>query len=164
MPISFVSLPNSDLIRNDSNALDLIEGFDDLGMLCQHLNTAYRKGEPLVSDDLYDHVFLKGLRQQQPDHPFLHTVEPEPVNPALRLVQHARPMTSTLKGYEQADVTRYVRAVERAASEMGINPSAHGKLTKWEWRRETLMMTGRSSLHGAMGSKARMSHTSLSTG
>lgn len=122
MPISFDALPKSSLIIGDSTSFDLIVQFDDLGELCRHLNTAYRSGEPLVSDALYDQVFLAGLRQQQPDHPYLHNVEPEPVNPALGLVQHATPMLSTAKAYSGEEVAQYVRSVTRAAHKIGINP------------------------------------------
>ena len=41
-------------------------------------NTLYRAGEPLISDSVYDAVFLEELRRRDPQHPFLHTVEPEP--------------------------------------------------------------------------------------
>lgn len=123
MPIPFDSLANNTLIQADSDALDLIIRFDDITELCQHLNDAYRRGEAIVSDVVYDNVFITTLRQQQPDHPFLHQVEPEPVNPRLPLVQHERPMLSTIKGYDQEAVASYVRRVSQAALVLGITPA-----------------------------------------
>lgn len=71
MPIHVDGLPNNRLLKGDSTTLNLLENFDDLGTLCEHLNDAYRLGAPFVSDRVYDQVFLAGLRQQQPNHPLL---------------------------------------------------------------------------------------------
>lgn len=120
MPIPFDTLANRYLIQGDSAALDLLVKFDDLGDLCAYLNEVYRRGEPIVSDTIYDRVFLASLREQQPDHHFLHQVEPEPVSTNLRLVAHKKPMLSTAKSYNQEGVNSYVRSVLRAAQELGI--------------------------------------------
>lgn len=123
MPIQISSLPNTELIEAMPEVLALLEQHDDLGALCEHLNAAYRDGEALVSDGIYDQVFLAGLQEQQPDHHFLHSVEPESINPDLPLVRHITPMLSTLKAYGNAEVEGYVSRVKRAALDRGVAPT-----------------------------------------
>src|SRR5690554_7710958 len=122
MPIHLSDLPSAHLVGENSTMHELLRQHDDLGEVCAALNAAYRRGEPLVSDPIYDQVFIPGLRQQQPDHPFLHAVEPEGVRPDRPLVQHAAPMLSTLKAYSETEIQGYVRRVERAAMSLGVTP------------------------------------------
>ena len=42
----------------------------------ERYNDAYRQGAPLVSDAEYDRL-VEDLKEREPDHPFLHAVEPE---------------------------------------------------------------------------------------
>ena len=94
---------------------------EQLAGACQHLNAAYRAGRPIVDDATYDQVFIEGLHQRQPAHPYLHQVESEDVttNPS-RLVQHARPMLSTAKIYEIGQLRRHLGQVEKAAQSLGL--------------------------------------------
>lgn len=82
-------------------------------------NQAYRAGEPLISDREYDQLVEK-LRAVDPDHPFLHRVEPE-VFSARREVRHPMPMLSTEKAYTTEALTRFVARVEKAATEIGLS-------------------------------------------
>lgn len=114
------NLVNAYLIE-DSPTLDIIlSNTPTLEAVCQRLNRAYRQGVPIVSDTVYDRVFIETLRQQTPMHPYLAAVEPEPVIENLPLVRHERPLLSTQKAYEQGDIERFVRQVYRNADEMGV--------------------------------------------
>ena len=69
-------------------------------------NILYRAGEPLISDEQYDFSFLQELRTRNPDHPYLHTVEPEPLVEAKTVELPVR-MLSTEKAYELKVIKRW---------------------------------------------------------
>lgn len=80
-------------------------------------NDAYRAGNPLVSDDVYDSLVEK-LKSLDPENPYLQMVEPESFAGKTE-VRHPVPMLSTEKAYGKADVERYVQRVLKAAEEIG---------------------------------------------
>jgi len=86
-------------------------------------NKAYRKGEPVVSDDTYDHVYYAELIKRDPNHPFLKTVEPE-ADTGSGKIRHKNPMLSTDKAYTQEEITRFVERVVRHAEAIDIEASA----------------------------------------
>jgi DNA ligase (NAD+) len=83
-------------------------------------NLLYRGGEPLISDELYDFTFLAELKKRLPAHPFLTTVEPEPL-PEAKTVELPVRMLSTEKAYDFDSVARWAGRVEKAAGECGID-------------------------------------------
>ena len=96
---------------------------DDLARMCEVLNAAYRKGAPLVSDRVYDDLFIAGLQALAPEHPFLSAVEPEGEDAFQgERVRHARPMLSTAKAYNEDEVSRFFVQVTAAAHKADIPP------------------------------------------
>ena len=84
-------------------------------------NRHYRAGNPIISDQEYDSI-VEYLRSLDPEHPFLHQVEPEAIRSGAS-VRHESPMLSTDKVYTKEKLERFVERVELAASELGIqNP------------------------------------------
>lgn len=115
------------------------------------LNAAYRAGIPEVSDEVYDDL-VEQLRSQQPDHPFLNSVEPEPEELLGTLVRLAVPLLSTEKSYTQANIDKWVANVRRAADSAGITditvevtPKLDGLAGYWDG--ETLASRG-DGVHG----------------
>lgn len=86
-------------------------------------NLLYRAGEQLISDEQYDFVFLEELRRRIPNHPFLHTVEPEPL-PETKTVELPVRMLSTEKAYEIAAIERWAKRIAKAAEDCGIEFSS----------------------------------------
>ncbi len=84
------------------------------------LNALYRGGEPLVGDAEYDFTFLAELKQRQPDHPFLHNVEPETIAEAKTVDLPVR-MLSTEKAYDKKTIERWGKRIEKAAGECGVD-------------------------------------------
>ncbi|MGB3210296.1 MAG: BRCT domain-containing protein [Desulforhopalus sp.] len=83
-------------------------------------NLLYRAGEQLITDEQYDFTFLEELRNRTPDHPFLHTVEPEP--PAeTKTVELPLRMLSTEKAYAFDAIERWAKRIFKAAEECGID-------------------------------------------
>ena len=96
---------------------------DELISFLKIANALYRGGDPILSDDDYDFIFLAELKRRRPDHPFLHHVEPEPVF-AGKTVDLPVIMLSTDKAYSREEVERWVERVEKAAAELGRNIDA----------------------------------------
>ncbi|NPA24248.1 MAG: DNA ligase [Deltaproteobacteria bacterium] len=96
-------------------ATDRQDSLDHLVEKLEAYNRAYRRGEPLVSDTEYDNL-VEDLRRQDPDHPWLHRVEPEEFNGRVE-IRHPEPMLSTEKAYTQEALARFIERVEKAATE-----------------------------------------------
>ena len=81
-------------------------------------NRHYRAGRPIISDQEYDSI-VEYLRSLDPEHPYLHQVEPEAIRSGAS-VRHKSPMLSTDKVYTKEKLERFVERVEIAAAELGI--------------------------------------------
>ncbi len=64
-----------DTIINDSQPQQLSD--KELLNFLKIANCLYRAGESIISDQVYDAVYLTELKHRSPDHPFLSAVEPE---------------------------------------------------------------------------------------
>ncbi len=83
-------------------------------------NFFYRSGLPIISDHLYDHVFLAALAERQPEHPFLHSVEAEPLLNA-KTVDLPEQMLSTEKAYTLEQIERWLQRIAKVAEELSID-------------------------------------------
>jgi len=91
-----------------------------IGALVEQLkayNAAYRAGELRISDLEYDKL-VETLRAVDPEHPYLHTVEPEALKSA-GTVRHSNRMLSTEKAYTAEALSRFVERVGKAAESLG---------------------------------------------
>ncbi|MDD1612877.1 MAG: helix-hairpin-helix domain-containing protein [Methylococcaceae bacterium] len=95
---------------------------DELLEFLQVCNDFYRQGEPIISDYLYDFVFLAELRKRHPDHPYLEAVEPEKAF-AGKTVQLPEMMLSTEKTYSKDGIEKWLQRIEKAAEELGLEYS-----------------------------------------
>ena len=93
---------------------------DILIEVIQLMNHGYRAGQPLISDHDYDHVLLAELRRRLPEHPFLNQIEPEPAFSAKTVALPER-MLSTEKAYSLEEMQRWLKRLEKAATELGID-------------------------------------------
>ncbi len=84
------------------------------------VNLLYRAGESLISDAEYDFMYLAELKKRHPEHPFLHTVEPEALIEAKTVELPVR-MLSTEKAYDFAAIVNWAKRIEKAAGECGID-------------------------------------------
>lgn len=100
---------------------------EDLVDFLKKATAAYRDGKPLVDDDTYDHVYLAELQRREPDHPFLHQVEPESDFGGGRL-KHPEPMLSTEKSYSLDETKRWVKRILKEAERQEVLESDIGVL------------------------------------
>ncbi|MDP3332065.1 MAG: helix-hairpin-helix domain-containing protein [Methylococcaceae bacterium] len=95
---------------------------EELLAFLQVCNASYRSGEPLISDALYDAVFLAELQNRHPHHPFLESIEPESAKAfgakTVTLPQH---MLSTEKTYSLDGIERWLARIAKAAEETGLD-------------------------------------------
>ncbi|MEK6201075.1 MAG: DNA ligase, partial [Desulfobulbaceae bacterium] len=106
------------VIAGDSSLSSMSD--ESLIELLQVANLLYRGGEQLLSDDAYDFTYLAELRMRQPDHPFLHMVEPEP-QPEAKTVELPVRMLSTEKAYDFTTIERWGKRIEKAAGECAVD-------------------------------------------
>lgn len=97
---------------------------EELSSLCEHLNEQYRTGSPVVTDHVFDFVYLAALRERVPCHPLLIKPQPTEFEPSKGRIQHPSPMLSTDKTYEVEGVQSFVARCEKAALAEGIAPSS----------------------------------------
>ena len=45
---------------------------EDLIAVTKHMNSAYRSGNQLISDSIYDHYYVGEIYRRNPDNPMLH--------------------------------------------------------------------------------------------
>lgn len=94
---------------------------DELLEFLQVCNALYRSGEPIISDKAYDSVFLAELQKRHPDHPYLHTIEPEKAFAGKTITLPQR-MLSTEKAYTKESIEKWLSNIEKAAQELEIDP------------------------------------------
>ena len=83
-------------------------------------NEAYRRGTPLVSDHEYDRL-IEELKESDPEHPFLHKVEPEKFE-TKKQVRHPIPMLSLEKIYTHNPdkLELFLERIKKEAQEIGV--------------------------------------------
>ena len=85
-------------------------------------NSLYRSGHPVIDDQVYDTVYLQELKNREPKHPFLNTVEPEVVIDS-KTVALPQKMLSTDKAYSFEEIRKWIERLIKAAGELGIDNS-----------------------------------------
>jgi DNA ligase (NAD+) len=114
-------LSENDVSAFTAQEIELSE-VDDNALLqfLELANILYRAGEQLIPDEQYDFIYLEELRNRIPEHPFLHTVEPELLVEA-KTVELPFRMLSTEKAYEFEAIERWVNRIRKAAEECDVD-------------------------------------------
>ena len=95
---------------------------DELAEFCIIANQMYRDGEPIVSDQDYDFVFLSALTKRLPNHPFLQKLESEHEGFAEEKVKLPERMLSTNKAYSWSEIQKWLERITKSAEEMSLSP------------------------------------------
>jgi len=91
---------------------------EDLVSLCELLNNEYRSGNPLVSDQDYDFLFLKELRLRLPDHQFFTKIEPEVDGFSEEKLTLPKTMLSIDKAYSFEEILKWIDRILKSCSEI----------------------------------------------
>jgi DNA ligase (NAD+) len=109
------------LIAQISHSRDCSKVSDlQLLALLELVNILYRAGEPAISDNIYDAVFIAELTHRNPEHPWLHVVEPEPLFIG-KTVNLPVKMLSTEKAYNLESIEKWMARIEKASIELDIS-------------------------------------------
>jgi DNA ligase (NAD+) len=92
-----------------------------LADFCITLNTAYRDGNPMVSDKDYDFIYLSALKKRRPEHPLLQAIEPEGAGFSTDKVLLPEIMLSTDKAYSQEEVGKWLERIKKSAIEIDVD-------------------------------------------
>jgi DNA ligase (NAD+) len=95
---------------------------DELSQLVDHLHTQYEIGSPMVTDDVFDFIYIPALQARLPNHPALTKVRPQPLTAKGRIA-HPSPMLSTDKAYTTKDVRKWLDRVIKHGAALGIKAS-----------------------------------------
>lgn len=82
-------------------------------------NATYRAGYPLIDDKTYDSVFLKALKDRDPQHDYLTSIEPEVIVDS-KTVALPHKMLSTDKAYTFDAIEKWAQRVLRVAASESI--------------------------------------------
>ncbi len=97
---------------------DLLD--DDLLEFCMIANQRYRNGNPIVSDENYDFIFISELTKRMPNHPFLKQVEDESEGFSEEKIKLPEKMLSTDKAYTWGEVEKWLERVTKFSEEIHI--------------------------------------------
>ncbi|HHC7267587.1 TPA: hypothetical protein ACN30M_001350 [Vibrio parahaemolyticus] len=94
-----------------------------LAELCVYLNTEYRKGSPVVSDESFD-FYARELFAQAPENDFFSLPQPTDTaaDNAKGRISHPSPMLSTDKAYELSEIKTFIDRCHSIASSIGMKP------------------------------------------
>ena len=95
---------------------------DELAEFCIIANQMYRDGEPIVSDQDYDFVFIAELTKRLPYHAFLQKLESENEGFAEEKVKLPERMLSTDKAYSWSEIQKWLERITKSSEEIDLSP------------------------------------------
>ncbi|CAC9544630.1 DNA ligase (NAD(+)) (EC 6.5.1.2) [uncultured Gammaproteobacteria bacterium] len=107
------------IIQQKSVLNDLSD--NDLAEFCQQANEAYRQGNPIVSDQDYDFIYLAELNKRLPGHKLFQSIEPEGQGFSDEKVLLPEIMLSTDKAYSWAEIQKWIERLEKSCLEIDID-------------------------------------------
>jgi len=90
----------------------------ELGEFCEYANSLYRSGNPIISDDDYDFIFIKALKERLPDHSLLQFVEPENEGFSEEKVLLPEIMLSIDKAYSFQEISKWIDRILKSCNEL----------------------------------------------
>lgn len=117
---------------NPSYSNEDIEGFFNLDtlkelsiekliLILDIANACYRAGYPILTDQEYDGVLLKELKERYPYHSYMFKVEEEPLKDSKTITLPQR-MLSTDKAYSFEEIQKWTERLINAADEINVDP------------------------------------------
>jgi len=94
---------------------------EELAEFCSFANKKYREGFPVISDQDYDFVFLKLLKEKSPDHVFFQAIEPEGDSFSDEKVYIPETMLSIDKAYLFDEIIKWIERIIKACKELSYD-------------------------------------------
>lgn len=105
------------LVHRESDVEHLSD--DQLIEFLRIANATYRGGNRIIPDEEYDFTYLAELRNRNPHHPYLSSVEPESAFEG-KTVELPVQMLSTEKKHSKDDVKKWLAGIRKEAADVGL--------------------------------------------
>ena len=92
----------------------------ELGDFCHYANEKYRDGSPIISDQDYDFIYLKALKERSPNHPLLQFVEPEIKGFSEEKSLLPEIMLSIDKAYSFQEILKWADRIHKSCNDLSI--------------------------------------------
>jgi len=109
--IQIQDIANQKILISDLSDADLLE-------FCKIANHRYRDGNPIISDESYDFIFLPELSKRLPNHSFLQKIEAENEGFSEEKIKLPKKMLSTDKAYSWEEINKWLERVTKFSSEI----------------------------------------------
>ena len=110
----------SNIVNHEISIKDLTD--QELASFCVYANEKYRAGSPVISDEDYDFIYLKSLKDRTPSHPLLQSVEPENKGFSEEKLLLPKPMLSIDKAYSFDEIQKWIERILKSISELNFDP------------------------------------------
>jgi len=112
-------------IQDIANQRTLISNLKDVDLLefCKIANQRYRDGDPIISDEDYDFIFISELSKRLPNIPFLQKIESENEGFSEEKVKLPEKMLSTDKAYSWEEINKWLERITKFSSEIDYSLS-----------------------------------------
>ncbi|MDA8905748.1 helix-hairpin-helix domain-containing protein [Candidatus Thioglobus sp.] len=109
-------------IKNIANQSKLVSELTDSDLVefCYIANQSYRSGNPIISDENYDFIFVHELEKRLPNHPFLQKVETEVSGFSEEKNKLPEKMLSTDKAYSWKEINKWLERITKFSSEINF--------------------------------------------
>ena len=92
-----------------------------LEQFIEFANQKYREGNPVVSDEDYDFLYLQELKKRNPSHPFLLKVEPEGEGFSEEKILIPETMLSIDKAYSFEEIHKWADRILKSCKELSFD-------------------------------------------
>jgi len=106
----------SNIVNHEISIKDLTD--QELASFCVYANEKYRAGSPVISDEDYDFIYLKSLKDRTPSHPLLQSVEPENEGFSEEKLLLPKPMLSIDKAYSFPEILKWIERIHKACEDL----------------------------------------------
>ena len=106
----------SNIVNHEISIKDLTD--QELASFCVYANEKYRAGSPVISDEDYDFIYLKSLKDRTPSHPLLQSVEPENKGFSEEKLLLPKPMLSIDKAYSFPEILKWIERIHKACEDL----------------------------------------------
>jgi len=109
-------------IQDIANENTLVSDLSDFDLLefCILANEGYRSGNPIVTDENYDFIFIPELKKRLPSHPFLQKVEAESEGFSDEKIKLPEKMLSTDKAYTCGEIEKWLERISKFSEEINV--------------------------------------------
>ena len=114
---------SNQIIEDIANQTFLVSNLSDANLIefCTIANQCYRNGNPIISDENYDFIFIRELAKRLPNHPFLKIVEEEIEGFSEEKVKLPKKMLSTNKAYSWKEINKWLERIAKFAEEINYS-------------------------------------------